>query len=291
MAYIGDKMIIVKINNYEVREKEFNYQLEKLMRQLHIDTATIDVKNRAIEQLIDAYLLLEYARTESFNIEQEEIDNTMLDFMLQFENENDFQNMLERYQMCQDDIINRTKDKIAIRKYIQSHFSDIIEIPEDKLLDVYNENKEAFTTKETVKVSHILIADLSLESKLKITEIRQSIESFSQFMEIANRISECPSGCQYGDLGYIPRGQMIKEFDDIVFNLEINEISQPFTTLFGYHIAMVTDKRPSQIAPFDSIKKALKKRLMRIDTELRILKHIKELRQQATIQIFLENLS
>ena len=59
--------------------------------------------------------------------------------------------------------------------------------------------------------------------------------------------SSCPSSAKGGDLGEFPRGQMVKEFDEAVFKLPVNKVSDPVKTSFGYHLVMVTKKIPRSV--------------------------------------------
>ena len=106
------------------------------------------------------------------------------------------------------------------------------------------ENSESEESKE-VKASHILIStdDRTDEEALKLIEdIAEKINS-TNFAELAKEFSEGPSGKNGGDLGWFGKGQMVKEFENVVFNLTENEISNPVKTQFGYHIIKLVDKR------------------------------------------------
>ena len=59
---------------------------------------------------------------------------------------------------------------------------------------------------------------------------------------MARNFSSCPSGQQGGALGEFGPGQMVKEFDDVVFNGEINKVLGPVKTQFGYHLLEVTSR-------------------------------------------------
>ncbi|MEC8916562.1 MAG: peptidylprolyl isomerase, partial [Pseudomonadota bacterium] len=68
------------------------------------------------------------------------------------------------------------------------------------------------------------------------------IEAGSDFAEVARQHSTCPSGRQGGELGTFGRGQMVKEFDEVVFNGALNEVHGPVKTQFGYHLLEVTSR-------------------------------------------------
>jgi parvulin-like peptidyl-prolyl isomerase len=75
--------------------------------------------------------------------------------------------------------------------------------------------------------------------------------------------------------------------------LQVDEISQPIETKHGYHIIIVTDKREAGTLTFEEVKEPLIKRLQQIDFELKLEKHLKELREKADIYIneeFIESL-
>ena len=82
-----------------------------------------------------------------------------------------------------------------------------------------------------VKCSHILV-----EKQSQAIELLEEIKKGKKFGEVAKETSTCPSGKKEGDLGYFTKGQMVKEFEDVAFKLEIGEVSEPVKTEFGYHI-------------------------------------------------------
>ena len=84
---------------------------------------------------------------------------------------------------------------------------------------------------QKIKCSHILV-----EKQSQALQIFDEIKKGKKFGTTAREISTCPSRKKDGDLGYFTKGQMVKEFEDVAFNLEIGEISAPVKTQFGYHI-------------------------------------------------------
>ena len=87
-----------------------------------------------------------------------------------------------------------------------------------------------------VKASHILVRK---EDEAK--ELYNEIKNGKDFAQAAMENSSCPSGRNGGDLGFFPKGVMVKPFEDAAFSLQKGELSQPVQTQFGWHLILVTD--------------------------------------------------
>ncbi len=87
------------------------------------------------------------------------------------------------------------------------------------------------------KARHILV-----DTSEKCEELKNEILGGSDFAEVAREHSSCPSSAQGGDLGEFGPGQMVKEFDEVVFSAEINTVQGPVQTQFGYHLLEVTER-------------------------------------------------
>ena len=81
--------------------------------------------------------------------------------------------------------------------------------------------------------------------------------------DAAKEFSTCPSGQRGGSLGDFGKGQMVPEFDNAVFSMEVGEItSTPVQTQFGYHLIKLNSKNPAQPTPFEAIAEQLKEMLV-----------------------------
>ena len=84
---------------------------------------------------------------------------------------------------------------------------------------------------------HILVP-----SEADCNTLKKMIEGGEDFAEIAKIHSKCPSGQQGGDLGEFGPGQMVKEFDEVVFSGEVGKVLGPVKTQFGYHLIEITSR-------------------------------------------------
>ncbi len=84
---------------------------------------------------------------------------------------------------------------------------------------------------------HILV-----DSEELCEDLKRKIEGGADFAELAAEHSNCPSGSSGGDLGEFEQGQMVPEFDEVVFTEAVDEIYGPVATQFGYHLIEITDR-------------------------------------------------
>lgn len=89
----------------------------------------------------------------------------------------------------------------------------------------------------SAKARHILVA-----TEAQCTELKDKIAGGASFSDVAKQHSSCPSSRQGGDLGEFGPGQMVPEFDAVVFSGEVNKVHGPVKTQFGYHLLEVTER-------------------------------------------------
>lgn len=82
---------------------------------------------------------------------------------------------------------------------------------------------------------HILVS-----TQEECENLRKQIEGGADFAELAKKNSKCPSGKRGGDLGEFSPGQMVAEFDKVVFSGEVGKVHGPVQTQFGFHLIEIT---------------------------------------------------
>jgi len=87
------------------------------------------------------------------------------------------------------------------------------------------------------RARHILV-----NTEEECENLKKEIEDGTDFTEIAKNYSKCPSGQSGGDLGEFGPGQMVPEFDKVVFNEEIGKTHGPIKTQFGFHLIQIVSR-------------------------------------------------
>lgn len=124
----------------------------------------------------------------------------------------------------------------------------------EKVKNEFELKKQSLGQPEQVRARHILVkADPSDEASAKQAlakaKIIQDLLKTKDFAALAKEYSEDEgSKSKGGDLDFFTRGTMVSEFEEYAFSAELNAVSEPIKSQFGYHLIEVTDKKPAQEA-------------------------------------------
>ena len=157
----------------------------------------------------------------------------------------------------------QTDEEVDV-EYLSLSLDDVaatVEYTEDDLRGYYEENLSRFITNEERKSRHILIAideDTNEEDALEtILNVQERLVSES-FDEIAKEFSDDPGSAELGgDLGWAEPGLFVPEFDKVLFSLEVNELSDPVKTDFGYHLIRLDELKEGQQQEYQDIQPEL----------------------------------
>lgn len=215
-----ENKILAKVGGLAITEAEVNEMIVRLMQSgQNLDNA--QGKAMVLEQLIANKLFLLDAQKNMYEYNAE------------------FKAQLQKVK--EDMLVN-----FAMSKTLEG----VKPATEDEIKAFYEENKERFVAGESVSASHILV-----DSEEKANELLEKIKAGEiSFEDAARNESSCPSSENGGNLGEFTKGQMVPEFDEAVFKMNVGEISQPVKTQFGYHLIKLNAKNEEKTYGFDEIK-------------------------------------
>jgi peptidyl-prolyl cis-trans isomerase D len=143
----------------------------------------------------------------------------------------------------------------------QAKLADAIQIPDSQVQAYYAAHKDEYRTPARVHARHILLSttnkpkDEVPKIKAQAEDLLKQIKAGGNFAELAKKYSQDPGSAQKGgDLGWVSRGQMVKNFEDTVFALKDNQISDVVTTEYGFHIIQVLEHQPAHLQTLDEVK-------------------------------------
>ena len=162
-----------------------------------------------------------------------------------YEREPEFKEQLARVK-------NELLVNYAVNKAVAS-----VRVTDEEAKKFFDEHPEQFAGEETVSASHILVDSeekaLELLAKIRAGEIT--------FEDAAAEHSSCPSGRNGGNLGEFGHGQMVPEFDEACFTMEVGALSEPVKTQFGYHIIRLDGKKAAEPVHFGDVREGITRQL------------------------------
>ncbi|MCL1874669.1 MAG: peptidylprolyl isomerase [Synergistaceae bacterium] len=222
-----EDVIVAKIENEVITEKEIDKLLDNLDPQMGAMYRTPEGRAALIEEMINARLFAIKGTEEGLDKSQEFLDE------------------IERFK------------KHALMKVTVDKMMENVVASDEDAKKFYDENPTQFTQPEQVRASHILVADEAEMEKVQ-SELKEGVA----FEEVAKKYSTCPSKENGGDLGFFGKGQMVPEFEAVAFELEIGKISEPVKTQFGIHVIRLDAKNTESKIPLEEVMDQLKAYLL-----------------------------
>ena len=131
-------------------------------------------------------------------------------------------------------------------------------LSEEEQRNYYKAHIDQFSQSEKRKVRHILVPD-EKQAKAIYERLKANPNTFTE--EAKKYSADEGSRPQGGELGWIGKGETVPEFESTVFALSKDQISQPFHSPFGWHIAQVEDLEPAKAQSFESVQQSIQKQM------------------------------
>ncbi|HUP65724.1 MAG TPA: peptidylprolyl isomerase [Thermoanaerobaculia bacterium] len=210
--------------------------------------------------------------------------------------------------------LRAAREEVLFESYVAKVIGERI-APESEVREYYEKHPHEFLRQEAVKARHILAtpspqqvvnstgdnAETDGEALEKIKRIAQHFRiagmgdlevTAEQFSQMAMQYGEDGSARSGGDLGWFMRGQMVPEFEEAAFALEVGETSAVVQTQFGYHVIYLEDRRPAGRAPYEEVREQIRERMLseRAQQVIAAMNQLSgDLRRASQISIYREN--
>lgn len=278
------------VNNYKISHSDYKAELFQLLREKHLDKPSEQTKETAVNNLIDAWLLMEECNKHEVIVNDRDVHSHFQELQLQYESHENFIKDLVRYNISVDQLLENIANGLKIKNFIKKKFLDDVSIKPEHIKEYYENHKEQIKYPERARICHILISNKDPHAFSKLEEVSNKLYQNKDFCELAIEYSECPSAKRNGELGFVSKGDLVEELENVIFSLKHEEVAGPIPTDFGFHFVKLLEKEESRVPAFDEIRDSLKKQLEKISGELELLHFIRSLREKATIEIVYENL-
>ncbi len=279
------------VNGERIDEASIDREAATMRPEYERQFAEMDPQEReaqlrewASENVVERAVLQQEAQRQGIPVDEAQVKKTFAQLK---EESDDMETLCERMACrSEEELVARLRVSTQTEALLAQAQKRAPAPSEPAMRKVYQENPADFQTPERVSCAHIVkhingqtTEQLALEA---ITDAKQQLSQGVRFETLVERVSDCPENG--GSLGYISRGEMVEEFDDIVFNLGTGEVSEVFRTRFGYHITTVYDRQTAQVQPFEAVQEEVKRRLQEEINSDALYAFIDELKAKASIE-------
>ncbi len=276
---------IALVNGEAIIRLELDMILDKVKQKMGTKRLHL-VEERVIDDLVTQLVLKQFIRKENIQIDSNRIEDEIKAFRDNIKNnpntaDKSLETLLEEQGGSVEELRVAMDISLSIDEYLNRTTS------EEEIKEYFTENIGNFNG-ETVTASHILIDTIKIkdeeglnQAKEKIEKLKKELDEEADFAKLAEKNSDCPSARNGGELGVIARGQMVDEFEEAAFNTEVNGISEPVKTQFGYHIIKITDKQEGKDVTFEETKDNVRLALFNEKT----IALIQELKNNADVNV------
>jgi len=236
------------------------------------------------ENVIERVLLRQEAKNNGVDIPAADVEAAFTRLKERYEKPEEF------YKDFHADSEEKIKEMIALQMKVERKINEVCaaatEPSEGEIREHYEQNKERFKSGEQIRLAHIVkYVNWQTDEATAgdaITRAHEELRSGAPFEAVVDKYTDC--GDNGGDLGYVARGQMVEEFEDVVFNLSPGQVSDVFRTRFGFHIAKLYDRRPPAVPQLKDIRQQIIEEVQEHKRELALGDHLDALRAKATVE-------
>lgn len=270
-VFAQDEAVVAKIGDRKITVSDFKKVIDYLdvERQKMLDTNP-QLKETVLRQFIQSMVISDLAKQKGFD-RIPEIKNQLQFF----------------------------SDNFLANEYLKREIAQKITVSDDEVKQYYDSHKDEFKTQEMVKARHILVIvensaseDEKKKAKDKAEMYLKKIKDGEDFAKLAAEVSDDPgSKAKGGDLGFFPKGRMVKPFEDAAFALKPGETSGIVETQFGFHIIKAEDRKDSTVESFDVVKERIRQKLSQDRTRKELTDFIDKAMKDSKTEIYPEVLT
>ncbi|MBW3592293.1 MAG: peptidyl-prolyl cis-trans isomerase [Actinobacteria bacterium] len=237
-----------------------------------------ELKDRAVSYLVQRYEFREEAEELGIEVTDEELDARLAKIKKETFGGNDktYRAELKRLGLTEEDAREQIRDVIIQEKLFEEVTKDV-EVTDADVKAYYEKNKAQFSQPASRDVRHIVV-----KSRAKAAALYTQLTSTNaDFAALAKKHSEDKGTAVQGGKYTAVKGQSVPEFDEVAFELDKGEISQPVKTQFGWHIIQATSEvKDAKATPLADVEDSIRQQLLQQKQSEAMRKWVEEMEKK-----------
>lgn len=200
--------------------------------------------------------------------------------------------LLKREGFTLEDYRERIGDEILLRRVINIEVSSRVSVTAEEVRAYYDSHIKDYLPPERIRASHILFLtpanapqDVERAKRAAAEEVLKRIRSGTNFEEMAKRYSQDPSAAKGGDLGIIRRGEVLPNFERVLFSLKEGEVSDIARTRAGFHLIKLVKRLPAEPKPFSEVEAKIREEIFQKKAEERMHRWLEDLKKRTHVEV------
>ncbi len=283
---------VAVVNGTAISEAELEREVAKLLPKTYFHSTVNEeklkeVRKKALESLIEHTLMYSYAVSKGIkasNDEVEDIVDKLVDF---YGSQEKLEAVLKQNKTDMAELRQAIRRDLTLKQLFEKEIE--YKITDEDLKKYYEENKFKFKEPEKIKAALIYVRNDPGDPKgrekalEKIKKAEQDLKNGENFPYVAQTYSDDPTRVKGGDLGFIHRGRLDMDIEDIAFSMDANTTSDIIEKDIGYFIVKVDEKKEPNQLSFEDVKKKLRVELKAKEEEKREKELLEKLQANAKI--------
>jgi peptidyl-prolyl cis-trans isomerase C len=292
--------VVARVNGREIKKAELMDGAQVIqMRMAQAGqrvNPTADLYRRVLDQLIAIELLQQDAKVQGVTVSDAELQQAVAARKRGFPSEAVFKKALAQEGVTEDGFRRQTRDGIALQKYIATKLAPKATVPDQAARDFYEKHKAEMQVPESLHLRHILItvdpkapAAEREKARRKAQDVLKRAQGGEDFAKLAQEFSDDPgSKTRGGDIGLVPRGRTMPQFEAAAFALKKpNDLSPVVEVDYGFHIIQLVERKAPTTLSFDQVKDRIAQVLKQEEVQKMIQTRAQELRAKGKVEVFL----
>lgn len=289
--------IIAKVNGEIITKTQLDREVQAYVERLGPAPSAeeearrlTELKQQILDQIIDNMLIMQVALEKGLRVPPRYFQEWKANIMkeMKIETEEDFQRQIELQGMDEAALQKQFEENLLVNEILRMEVENKISLVEDEIDKYYRDHIAEYTEAAKVRLREIVVrfeegGEAAAEEKAR--RLLQDIQQGADFAEVARAHSDANSREAGGDLGFFEKRELAEPLAEVAFQLEPGGISDIIRFESSLRIIRVEEKTEEKTMSLDSVRKEIADALYQELVEERTQRYLRQLREQAIIEI------